>query len=311
MDASEPPGFITRLPVIASLVAIVFVTTQPARVASVGQEGTRCVVYALATDNRNLAVTDLTVADFTLKEDGKPRQIVSVEPATVTAQVAVLVDDNGSGIFRYGLGQFVQRVQGRADVSLRVVTGQVRKITEYTDDLRSLSAGLMELGVRPATPDGGQLLEGISEAAKELKRREAPRGVILALTVGGEEQSPLLARHVLDDLHASRAALFVLYAANAAVRNTAAAVKPADLLAGNHNLDQVLGDGPAQSGGRRRDVIATQALLTDLQDVATALNAQYAITYLRPPDRNPPQKMQVSVQRRGITVTAPTRAPAR
>jgi hypothetical protein len=73
----------------------------------------------------------------------------------------------------------------------------------------------------------------------------------------------------------------------------------------------VLGDGPKQSGGRRRDVIATQALLTDLQEIATELKAQYAITYLRPPDRNPPQKIQVSVQRRGVTVIAPTRAPVR
>lgn len=302
-----------RSTIVALHFAMALVTSlaqAPSTALRAGQD-TKCTVYALATDSRDLAVTDLTLADFTVKEDGKSRQIVSVEPATATAQIAVLVDDNGTGIFRYGLGQFAQRLQGRADISIRVVTGQVRKITEYTDDQLSLADGIGQLGVRPATPDGGQLLEGISEAARELKTRESPRGVILALTVGGEEQSPLLARHVLDDLHASRAALFVIYANSSAVRATSPVNKPADLLSGNHNLDQVLGDGPTQSGGRRRDVIATQALLTDLQGIVTQLNAQYAITYLRPPDRNPPQKMQVSVQRRGVTITAPSRAPAR
>ena len=87
--------------------------------------------------------------------------------------------------------------------------------------------------------------------------------------------------------------------------------RPADLLEGNLNLNQVLGDGPKQSGGRRRDVIATQALLTDLQEIAGELAAQYAVTYARPSEGHGPQKLQVTVPRKGVTVIAPTRAPAR
>lgn len=276
------------------------------------QDGSRTVVvYALATGAQNAPVTDLTLADVTVKEDNRIREVTSVEPASAPLHVAVIVDDNGTGIFRFGVSHFAQRVQDRAEMSLRVVNGQVRTLTEFTSDTRIWLAGISQLGVRPATQDGGQLLEGIADAAKSFAAREARRPVILVLTVGGQEHSTLLGRDVLDQIHRSRAALYVLFSGNAAIRSQAAATRSADLLEGNHNLDEVLGDGPKQSGGRRRDIIATQALVTDVQQIATELSAQYAITYRRPAERNVPQRIQITVQRRGVNVVAPTRAPLR
>jgi len=302
----------TRAHLVAATLAISLVSVHARPHQDAAQSaGSSTVVYALAVDDKNAPVTDLTPADFVVKEDGKTRQILSAEPATARLQIAVLVDDNGTGIFRYGVGQFAQRLQGRADISLRVVTEQVRTITDFTDNVQDWINGIAQLGVRPSTPEGGQLLEGVSEASLALKKREASRPVILALTVGGEEHSTLQAKHVLDQLHESRAALYVLFAGNSAVRSASAAARPSELLDSNHNLDQVLGEGPKQSGGRRKDVIATQALLTDLQQIAGDLNAQYAIKYVRPADRNAPQKLQVSVQRKGVNVFAPTRAPLR
>ena len=49
--------------------------------------------------------------------------------------------------------------------------------------------------------------------------------------------------------------------------------------------------------------------MTDLPEIATELSAQYAITYRRPAERNVPQRIQITVQRRGVNVVAPTRAP--
>ena len=140
------------------------------------------VVYALATGAQNAPVTDLTLADFTIKEDNRIREVTSVEPATAPLHVAVIVDDNGSGIFRFGVNNFAQRVQGRAEMSLRVVNGQVRTITEFMLDTRRWIAGISQLGVRPATQDKGPLPEGIADAAKSFAAREARRPVILALT---------------------------------------------------------------------------------------------------------------------------------
>src|SRR6187402_2991448 len=143
-------------------------------------------VYVTAVDGRGAPVTDLTAADFVIKEGGKTREIARSGPATGPIQIAILVDDNGTGIFRYAVGKFIESMLGRAEFAISTVTGQLLRIVDYTTSAQALSEAIGKLNARPATNDGGQLLDGISEAAKELDRRNAPRPVILALTVGGE-----------------------------------------------------------------------------------------------------------------------------
>jgi hypothetical protein len=276
-----------------------------------GDAASSRVVYVTALNDRNSPVADLSATDFAVKEDGKLRDVLSVRPATTQLQIVVLVDDNGTGMFRPGLAAFAELLQDRAELSLRVVTGQVRTLMDYTTDVRAWIAGIGQLGVRPPTPEGGQLLEGVYEAANQLRKREAHRPVIVALTVGGPEQSTLQSRQVLDELHDSRASLHVVFAESPAVRPTTAATRPSDLLEGNFNLSRVIGDGPKESGGRRQDVLATQTVQTAVQTIARDLLMQYEVTYTRPAGGRPPLKLDVSTVRRGVKVIAPTRAPGK
>ena len=267
-------------------------------------------VYANVIDNQKKHVAGLGVADLFVKEDGAERPVIAAEPATAELQIAILVDDNGTGIFRFGLSALGEMLQGRATVSLGVITNQVQRVFDYTTESKIWFAGFGRTGLRPATPEGGQLLEGIFNAAKDIRRREPRRPVIIALTVGGEEQSPLPSRQVLEELNRSRASLHVLFVDIPAVRPARPAAKPSDLLEGNFNLNRVLGDGPGESGGRHREVLAMNALAVEVQEIARDLLAQYAVTYSRGMARNP-QKLQVSVRRPNMAVIAPTRAPHR
>jgi hypothetical protein len=115
---------------------------------------------------------------------------------------------------------------------------------------------------------------------------------------------------VLDELNKSRASLHVLFVDIPSVRPARPATKPSDLLESNFNLNRVLGDGPGESGGRHREVLAMNALVVEVQETARDLLSQYAITYSRGTSRNP-QKLQVYVRRPNMTVIAPTRAPRR
>jgi hypothetical protein len=101
-----------------------------------------------------------------------------------------------------------------------------------------------------------------------------------------------------------------VYVDSPAVRPAKPTSRPSDLLDGNFNLGRVLGDGPKESGGRRREVLATGAVLDEVQQVATELRNQYVIAYARPAGSSP-QRLQVVSRRAGVSVTAPTRAPAR
>jgi hypothetical protein len=202
-----------------------------------------------------------------------------------------------------------ERLQERAEISIGVIANQVQTIVAPTTDVRAWLTGISRIGVRPATSEGGQLLEGILEAARSFRRREARRPVIIALTIGGDEQSPRLSTDVLDELWKSHAALHVVYVETPTARPSSAIKKPSDLLDSNFNLSKVLGDGPKQSGGRRRDVLSQGLVPTDVQEIAADLLRQSAIAYARPAG-SPPRRLEVSLRRRGGVVVAPTRAPA-
>jgi len=124
--------------------------------ASQAVAASEAVIYVTAIDGRNTPVADLTAADFAIKEDGDAREVISAQAATGPMQIAFIVDDNGSGLFRYGLLKCAELLQGRAELALFVVTGQATKIVDFTADARVWAAGIGRLGVRPATPEAAR-----------------------------------------------------------------------------------------------------------------------------------------------------------
>jgi hypothetical protein len=266
-------------------------------------------VFVTVTERDGTPVADLSVEEFAVKEGGRTVQIVQAALATEPMQIALIVDDNGTGLFRAPLSRFVHRLEGRASMALSSVTGQTMKLVDYTTSIEALDKGLATLSARPGTPDGGQLLEGISEAAKELQKREARRPIIIALTVGGEEHSTVDSDDVLDHLRRSGAILHVFSVINNSLRSTVATKGPSSLLQENLSLQKVLGEGPRQSGGSRMEIAPTAGNLNDLQNLAIQLLQQYRVAYTLPAGARPSDRIAVSVTRRGVSVRAPTRIP--
>jgi VWFA-related protein len=294
---------------LASLFVVVGITL-PFTVGGAFEPRTR-VVYVTVIDRNGAPVPALTGADFTVKEAGKERQIVEAAIAKVPLRIAILVDDNGTGIFRAGVVRFIQRLQGRAEFAMSTVAGQHLKLVDYTTSGDALVEAIGRITARPETPDGGQLLEGIFETAKDFEKRRAERPVIVVLTVPGEEHSTLPAHHVLDQLQKSGALLHVISFGSSALRSTVAVQKPAALLEENLNLNEVLGDGPKQSGGSRDEMVASAGLALGLQQLAEHLINQYAVTFVQPDGVKAFEKIAVSVNKPGITVRAPARMRAR
>ena len=145
-------------------------------------------------------------------------------------------------------------MQGRAEMTLSTVVGPDAAARRLHDRRgQRLATAIVALSARPGTQDGGQLLEGIFQAAKEQEKREAERPVIVAVTVGGEEHSTLPAHHVLDQLAKSGSTLYVIAVANTQLRAMRPIDKPSALLEENLNLSEVLGEGPeadAAAGAR-------------------------------------------------------------
>ena len=267
-------------------------------------------VYITVTDRGGVPVRDLSPDDLEIKEGG---QLVTVDAAGLASepmQIDIIVDDNGTGLFRAPLARFVRRLEGRAVMALRAVVGQTMKVVEFTPSVEAMLMGIATLNARPGTPDGGQLLEGISEAALELRKAEAKRPVIIALTVGGQEHSTVRSDLVLDQLRKSGAVLHVFSVANSVLRGTVDATAPRDLLQENMHLQRVLGDGPKQTGGRHQQIVASAGALQALQNLAAELTSQYRITYTLPAGAMRSDRLNVSVRRRDLVVRAPARLPS-
>jgi len=270
------------------------------------------VLYVSAVDRSGAPVTDLTASDIVLKEDGEIREIVKVQRATAQMHVALIIDDSGTGIFRYAVANFVDQLLGRAQFAIKRVVGQVLTLVDYTSDVDRLRQAVGLLKVMTETPKGGQIVEGIFEASKELQRRAVERPVIVVFTDTDAEYSTLPASHVLNQLQQSGARLYVISVAKmvqGTLPNSGVVPdKPSDLLDKAVDVNQVLGDGPKQSGGRRAEIIGTAGSVPALQQIGDELKYQYVVTYIVPAGEKPNQKLNVTTKRRGVTVRAPARS---
>jgi hypothetical protein len=271
------------------------------------QERTRRL-YVTALDENDGIVTDLAAADLAVKESGKVRPIVRLEPTRDTMSIAIIVDDNGTGIFRVPVGRFIETLLGRGEFSISVVRGQTVRLADYTSDTRELSEAVALLGPHPSTNDGNQLLDGITGAALNMVKRKAGRPVILALTVGGDDVTPMQPDDALDDLRKSGAQLYVVSMFSSALRPTVPTSRAADLLSEGHALKAMIGDGPDRSGGHREDISAMAGVDPRLQQLAAQLKQQYVLEYSLEGSK-PGKRVEISAKRKNITLRAPTYVP--
>ena len=136
-------------------------------------------------------VADLTVDDFTVREDGVLREVLRVGPATDPMQVAVLVDNSGAmwpylRDVRDGLGAFIERIVGEnRDHEVAVITVGERPtiVEDYSRSLIGLQQAIGRIGPRP---DGNApLLDAIYSVGQGLQRRAAAAGFETSCSIAG------------------------------------------------------------------------------------------------------------------------------
>jgi hypothetical protein len=275
------------------LIVVLLAASSPApaggaTVDSAPAETTR-KVYISATDAKGAPVTDLTAADISVKEGGKERPVVSLQPAAARMHVAILVDDSGTGAFQSGVGEFLQKTIGRGQFSISMLTPQALRLVDYTDDVERLKEALGRLRPRGRQqPDGDQLPEAVSDSAKELQQRKVERPIILALTIAGGLLHSVEPNNVMKTIRSSGAALHVVYVTGA-------------------DLGQVLGDGPKESGGRIEEAATGQSIAAAMVRIADSLLNQYQLTYTLPDGVKMSDRLTVTTSRKGLRLTSPSR----
>ncbi len=287
----------------AAICAIAIFTIQPLAVAA-GEALTR-TVYVTITDDKGEKISDLTAANFKVKEGGKDREIVKAGPATAKAHLAVMVEEKliGDWQTRSGVFEFVKRMAGSADMSLVTVGLRNNTLVPFTGDANQLLKAINELSLNPQPTSN--MTECIGDMAKVFQKEKPERPVMVIVAMSGGQAGGASANSILTELRQSGATMYAVTWGPPATNNSSNLSTMGD----ESYREQVLGDGSKQSGGRRIEVVTTAAIPKALQQVADDLAAQYAISYALPDGVKPDKRVNVNLDRKGLTIRVPGGMP--
>lgn len=265
-------------------------------------------VYVSVTDGKGAAVTDLTAANFKVKEGGKEREIIKAEPAKTIPHLALMVEERLAvdQSVRVGLFEFVKRLNGAAEISLITVGLRNNTAAPFTTNPNVALKAINELSLNPQPTSN--LTEGINDVAKIFEAQHPERPVIVAVAFSGGQAGGALPSSILTQIRQSGATLYSVTFGNASVET---GNQQLGTMADESGREQILGDGAKQSGGRRFDTVTTGAIPKALQQVADDLASQYAITYALPDGVKPDKRFSISTDRKGVSLRAPAMIPDR
>jgi hypothetical protein len=257
-------------------------------------------MYVSVVNDAGAPVPDLGPSDFIVREDNVAREVLRVAPADEPMQIAVLVDtsqtarDNVSHM-RTALPPFVTALTNpsaagrKNEVALIAFGERPTIITDYTSRVSDLQKGITRIWSQQEA--GAYLLDALIEVCQGIKKREARRPVIVAIAIEGPELSYRQYDQVLGPLGDSGAPFYALMIGTPS----------GDLSDEGRSRSIVLDRGPAETGGRRDQLLTGMALNDKLKQLANQLMHQYRVTYARPQSLIPPERVTVNTSRAGLT----------
>ena len=258
-------------------------------------------VYVSVVDSKGEPATGLTVNDFRVREDGATREVLTVVPATEPLTVALLVDDSqatqqATQMIREAVDDFITALAGKGELSISTFGERPTLLSDYTSDTVKLKAAAKRIFPRQGA--GAYLMDAIVEVSRGFQKREGAREVIAVLMIDDAvEFSNRTYDNVVEELQKGRAALHVI----------SLGTQGSSLSDEMRNRNQSIAVGTERTGGRRDNVIALTAAAPKMKQLAAELINQYQVTYGRPDTLIPPDKLEVTVTKPGLTARAPNR----
>ena len=256
-----------------------------------------------AVGAKDAAVADLTMKDFSVRENGATREIVRVQPAPPPTHVVLLIDDSAATqialpFVRDSLPKFVARMAELSPPPQIGLWSFGERPTKRVDVAPSPSAvldGIKKLFTIQGA--GGYLLQGVIEVTDDLRKKKAGTEgfssplIVAFVAEGGVEYSSHQRSQII-----------------AALKNTGASLWSVTLQQGTQPMNTteareraaVLGDVTGDSGGMNKVILTPQAIDIAFTTVASIISSRYLVTYVRPDALVPPDKLEVTTSRKDV-----------
>ena len=274
------------------MVAGIAAATHPAVRAQAGlRERT---VFVSAVDSRGEPVSGLDLKDFRVTEDGRAREVLRVTPALEPIDIAILVDNSAASVrtispIRDALRKFAAQMAVGNQIAIIGLADRPTILVDYTSSVERLDQGIGRLFTMSGS--GMTLLDSIVETSNGMRKRDAPRAVIVPIITPGAEFTNRYARDVIAALKTSGAALHPIVVGNLTMGSTEERERAVA-------LDQ----GSRETGGQQVTILAETAIEQALLKLARELSSQYKVVYGRPESLIPPEKIVVTSARAGVTM---------
>ena len=259
-----------------------------------GRERER-TLFVSAVDAKGEPVETLAPTDVIVREDGVRREVLRVSRATEPIDIALLVDNSAAAEdaithTRDALRRFIAKMAGDNQIALVALADRPTILVDYTSDQKRLENGIGRLFAMSTS--GMTLLDAIVEVARGLGRREAARAAIVPVINDGVEFTNRYSRDIIKELKTANAPLHAITVGSFYVTGDEATRERAF----------VLDMGTRESGGQRVTLLSPMGLNTALDKLARELSSQYKVVYGRPQSLIPPEKLEVTSARPGVTV---------
>ncbi len=252
-------------------------------------------MFVSAVDEKGEPVEALGPADFVIREDGAAREVLRVSRAIDPMDIAFLVDTGAAseGVLpriREGLTSFIAKMAMGSQIAIVGLADRPTILVDYTSNPKRLQDGIGLLW--PRSQSGTTLLDAIYEVSRGLEKRETPRAVIVPVITDGGDYANRQYKQVADEVKQAGASV------HAITIGMFAPTDDDDL----RNRARVLSETTRVSGGQRVTLLAPSAVQQALERLGRELSSQYKVVYGRPDSLIPPEKIEVSARRPGVTM---------
>lgn len=278
-------------------------------------------VFVTALDKDGTPIVGLAAEHFAVRESGRERDVLKVEPLRTPMHVAVLVDTsvaNGAPdeVFRSSILGFIERLATSHHVALYSIGDRATRVAAFTQDaaqLRSAATGILGWAHQRS-----HLIDALDLVLRDFEQIESPRPVIVVISSESPEASGRTAGGVIKRLVAQSIAFHAISLATATgsqAQGVGSSIpeksqRLSGMVAageGDRERTQLLEQGTSMTGGGRQRITNTLALTPALARVVNELSNSYKVTFARPGSAKM-QDLQVGVMLEGVTLRA-TAAP--